>query len=122
MAAKELERRGHSIWVCCPDVPHAEKFIRRSQLIHQYPSSIWDGTGKAAFLRTLETLGIDIIIPVSQRMYFPCGAVARKAGVAVVLRLGTGYRLVRLWHLARRHHCEHAKHQTDPVTCVVCAQ
>lgn len=88
MAVGELERRGHTVWVCCPDVPHASQFIRRERLIPEVPSSIWDTQGRKKLSNTMTALAIDVVIPVSQRMYFVCGLITRRLDVAVVLRLG----------------------------------
>lgn len=88
MAIAELERRGHDIWMACPDKPHAGNFIRKERLWHDGPASMWDRPGierMAAFCRDQQ---IDCIIPLSQKMYFSCGRLARQLGIALVLRLG----------------------------------
>ncbi len=88
MAVRELERRGHTVWVCCPDVPHARHFTRRERLVPEVPSSIWDTQGRNELSDTMRQLTIDVVVPVSQRMYFICGLIARRLDIAVVLRLG----------------------------------
>ncbi len=88
MAVRELERRGHAVWVCCPDVPHAGQFIRQERLVPEVPSSIWDILGRNKLSDTMTRLSIDVVVPVSQRMYFVCGLIARRLDIAVVLRLG----------------------------------
>ena len=88
MAAVELARRGHSIWVCCPDLPHAAQFISKDRLIRRVPSGVEDSKGKADLAETMSRLNIDAVIPVSQRMYFLTGQIARRLNIAMVLRLG----------------------------------
>ena len=88
LAAGELARRGHSVWVCCPDVRHANRFISEDQLVRRVPSGIWDAQGKADLAETISKLDIDVVIPVSQRMYFLSGQIARRLNIAMVLRLG----------------------------------
>ncbi len=88
MAAAELSRRGHSIWVCCPDLPHATRFISEDRLIRRVPSGLADVKGKADLAETISRLDIDVVIPVSQRMYFLTGHIARRLNIAMVLRLG----------------------------------
>ena len=88
MAIAELERRGHQIWMACPDNAHAGNFTGRERLWHDGPKSMWDTSGvdrMAAFCRDRQ---IDCIIPLSQNMYFICGRLARQLGIALVLRLG----------------------------------
>lgn len=88
MAAAELADRGHSIWVCCPDLPHADRFISEDRLIRRIPSGLGDTLGKADLAETMSKLNIDVVIPVSQRMYFLTGRIARHLNIAMVLRLG----------------------------------
>ena len=88
MAAAELAGRGHSIWVCCPDLPHADQFISENRLIRNVPSGLGDTRGKADLAETMSKLNIDVVIPVSQRMYFLTGQIARRLNIAMVLRLG----------------------------------
>lgn len=88
MAIAELERRGHQVWMSCPDNAHAGNFTRRERMWHDGPKSMWDTSGvdrMAAFCRDRQ---IDCIIPLSQKMYFICGRLARQLGIALVLRLG----------------------------------
>ena len=88
MAIAELERRGHQVWMACPDKPHAGNFTRPERLWHDGPGTMWDKPGidrMAAFCRKQQ---IDCIVPLSQKMYFTCGRLARKLGIALVLRLG----------------------------------
>jgi len=88
MAIAELERRGHQIWMACPDTTFAGNFTHRERLWHDGPTSMWDKPGMhrmAAFCRDRQ---IDCIIPLSQKMYFTCGRLARQLGIALVLRLG----------------------------------
>ncbi len=88
MAIAELERRGHQVWMACPDKAHAGNFARADHLWHDGPKSMWDKSGMdrmAAFCRQHQ---IDCIVPLSQNMYFACGRLARKLGIALVLRLG----------------------------------
>jgi glycosyltransferase involved in cell wall biosynthesis len=88
MAVKALETRGHSVWVCCPDLPHASQFADPSRLVHEVPRSIFDTPGNAKLAAILDSLNIDVVIPVSQRMYFICGRLARRLDISMVLRLG----------------------------------
>ncbi|MEM7635591.1 MAG: glycosyltransferase family 4 protein [Pseudomonadota bacterium] len=88
MAAAELAGRGHSVWVCCPDLPHAEQFISENRLIRSVPSGLEDTRGKADLAATISKLDINVVIPVSQRMYFLTGQIARRLNIAMVLRLG----------------------------------
>lgn len=88
MAAAELSRRGHSVWVCCPDLPHAARFTSQDRLIRRVPSGLADVKGKADLAETMSKLDIDVVIPVSQRMYFLTGQIARRLNIAMVLRLG----------------------------------
>lgn len=88
MAAAELAGRGHSVWVCCPDLPHAERFISEDRLIRRVPSGLEDTNGKTDLAETISKLRIDVVIPVSQRMYFLTGQIARRLNIAMVLRLG----------------------------------
>ena len=88
MAIAELQRRGHDVWMACPDLPHASKFIAADRLWHKGPSGMFDGAGKARLESFCREHGIDALIPVSQRANFPVGQVARKLGIACVLRLG----------------------------------
>jgi len=88
MAIAELERRGYDIWMACPGKPHAPNFTRPERLWHDGPTSMWDRAGidrMATFCRDHQ---IDCIIPLSQKMYFTCGRLARQLGIALVLRLG----------------------------------
>ncbi len=88
MAIAELERRGHQIWMACPDKSHAARFTRGDRLWHNGPRSLWDTSGidrLASFCRDQE---IECIIPLSQKMYFTCGRLARQLGIKLVLRLG----------------------------------
>ncbi len=88
MAIAELERRGHAVWMACPDVPHATNFTRRENLLGWVPSSLWDRAAWARMEQVCRDQGIEAIIPVSQMMYFPAGQLARKLNIAMVLRLG----------------------------------
>ncbi|MEO1159285.1 MAG: glycosyltransferase family 4 protein, partial [Pseudomonadota bacterium] len=88
MAIAELERRGHQIWMACPDKPHAGNFTRRERLWHDGPKSMWDTSGMDRMAALCRDQQIDCIIPLSQKMYFTCGRLARKLDIALVLRLG----------------------------------
>ncbi|WP_108879403.1 glycosyltransferase [Anderseniella sp. Alg231-50] len=88
MAIAELERRGHQIWMACPDKPHAENFTLPERLWHEGPKSMWDRAGMDRMAGFCRDQQIDCIIPLSQKMYFTCGRLARQLGIALVLRLG----------------------------------
>lgn len=88
MAIAELERRGHQIWIACPDKPHTANFARKERLWHDVPNSMWDRPGIERMAAFCSDQQIDCIVPVSQKMYFTCGRLARRLGIAVVLRLG----------------------------------
>jgi glycosyltransferase involved in cell wall biosynthesis len=88
MAIAELERRGHEVWMGCPDLPHAGQFIAADRLWHQGPGSMLDAAGKSRLQAFCHEHRIDALIPASRKAYFPAGQVARKLGIACVLRLG----------------------------------
>ncbi|MGB7204430.1 MAG: glycosyltransferase family 4 protein [Anderseniella sp.] len=88
MAISELAKRGHEIWMACPDVDHADKFTSPDKLFHHVPMSFWDSNGKEKLETFCRNNKIDVLIPISQRAYFPCGQIARKLNIAMVLRLG----------------------------------
>ncbi len=88
MAIAELAARGHEVWMACPDLPHAGQFIAADRLWHDGPAGMFDTAGKARLEAFCREHAIDALIPVSQRAYFPAGQVARKLGMACVLRLG----------------------------------
>lgn len=88
MAIAELQRRGHEVWMGCPDLPHANRFIGADRLWHEGPGGLFDTAGKARLEAFCRKHGIDALIPVSQRAYYPAGQVARKLKLACVLRLG----------------------------------
>jgi glycosyltransferase involved in cell wall biosynthesis len=88
MAIAELERRGHDVWMDCPDVAHASQFAPAGRLWHGGPRGAFDTEGKTrleAFCREHE---IEALIPVSQKAYFPAGQVGRKLGIGCIVRLG----------------------------------
>jgi glycosyltransferase involved in cell wall biosynthesis len=89
MAIAELTARGHEVWMGCPDAAHATQFIADpSRLWHGGPSGMFDKAGKARLETFCRGHGIDAVIPVSQKAYYPAGQVARRMGIACVLRLG----------------------------------
>jgi glycosyltransferase involved in cell wall biosynthesis len=88
MAIAELERRGHQIWMMCPKEAHAGNFTRPDRLWHDGPASMWDRTGMERMAAFCRDERIDCIIPLSQKMYFTCGRLARQEGITLVLRLG----------------------------------
>lgn len=88
MAIAELERRGHQIWMACPDTAHAGNFTRAEQLWHDGPKSMWDKSGMDRMAAFCQLHQIDCIVPLSQKIYFACGRLARKLDIALVLRLG----------------------------------
>ncbi len=89
MAIGELTSRGHEVWMGCPDRPHAPQFIAdASRLWHGGPSGMLDSAGKARLEAFCREHRIDAVIPVSQKAYYPAGQVARRLGIACVLRLG----------------------------------
>lgn len=88
MAITELQRRGHEVWMGCPDLPHAGQFIAPDRLWHDGPTGMFDTAGTSRLAAFCREHAIDALIPVSQRAYFPAGQVARRLGLACVLRLG----------------------------------
>ena len=88
LAVAEMERRGHRVWMACPDLPHAARFIRTENLYHDGPTSLWDVNGRNRLARFCRDHAIDIVIPISQRLFFTCGQMARKLGIGSVVRLG----------------------------------
>jgi glycosyltransferase involved in cell wall biosynthesis len=88
MAIAELERRGHDVWMNCPDVAHASQFAAPCRLWHGGPRGAFDSAGKAQLEDFCREHKIDALIPVSQKAYFPAGQVARKLGIGCILRLG----------------------------------
>jgi len=88
MAAAELERRGHSVFVACPDHVHAPRFAMRERLFHGGPKSLWDRKGKKRLAEFCRANAIEVLLPTSHRLVFVYGRVARRLGVAVAARLG----------------------------------
>jgi glycosyltransferase involved in cell wall biosynthesis len=88
MAIAELERRGHEIWMDCPDLPHANEFCPAERLWHGGPRGALDTVGKARLEAFCREHKIEALIPVSQKAYFPAGQVARKLGIGCIVRLG----------------------------------
>lgn len=88
MAIAELERRGHEVWMDCPDLPHAAQFAKAERLWHGGPRGALDSAGKARLEQFCRDHAIDALIPVSQKAYFPAGQVARKLGIGCIVRLG----------------------------------
>lgn len=88
MAIAELEQRGHEVWMACPELPHAAQFIRSQRLWHHPPSGMFDRAGMTGLEAFCRQHAINAVIPVSEKAYFPAGRVARKLGIACVVRLG----------------------------------
>jgi glycosyltransferase involved in cell wall biosynthesis len=88
MAIAELERRGHEVWMDCPDLPHAARFASAERLWHGGPRGAFDTEGKARLEAFCREHKIEALIPVSQKAYFPAGQVARKLGIGCIVRLG----------------------------------
>ncbi len=88
MAVKALEQRGHKVWVACPDLPHASQFTSSEKLLFAVPRSMLDAQGRTRLSAAMADLKVDVVIPVSQRMYFVCGRLARRHNIPMVLRLG----------------------------------
>jgi glycosyltransferase involved in cell wall biosynthesis len=88
MAIAELERRGHEVWMDCPDLPHASQFAAAAGCGMAARAVRSTREGKARLEAFCREHKIEALIPVSQKAYFPAGQVARKLGIGCIVRLG----------------------------------
>lgn len=88
LAAAELEKRGHTVFVACPDLPHAERFAPPERLSHSGPSSLWDREGSKRLETFCRVRAIEVLVPTSHRLAFTYGRTAKRLGIGVAVRLG----------------------------------